>query len=205
MNSKIKGDYSVSLCATYFLAREYQVLMPYGDRGHYDLVVEKDSEFQRVQCKWSAGLKRPNSKKPQQYPYVSLRVCSTVRTGKNGVASVVNHIYTKMDFDLLWIAIPSTCYLIPLTDILQEKKSKVDLTLYPKWDKYRVAVPMPTPSNEDGLINRMPPHLTNDDKATIKRLLKEGKSEKDISDILGITRGRVSMFKLRERKAMAKV
>ncbi len=201
----MKGDYSVSLCATYFLAREYQVLMPYGDRGHYDLVVERDGIFQRVQCKWSAGMKRPNSKKPQRYPCVSLRVCSTVRGGERGVASVVKHVYTNKDFDLIWIATPNTCYLIPLIDILQKKESKTDLTLYPKWDKYRVAVPLPVPSNEDGLINRMPPHLTNDDKATINRLIKEGKSENEIADILGVTRGCISMFRLRERKASSKL
>lgn len=196
----MKGDYSVSLCATYFLAREYQVLMPYGDRGHYDLVVEKDGVFQKVQCKYSTGLKRPNSKKTQVYPCVSLRVCGTVRAGENGVAAVVNHIYTKTDFDLLWVATSNTCYLIPLTDILQGRESKTDLTLYPKWDKYRVAVPLPAPSNEDSLINRMTPHLTNEDKATIKRLTKENKSNNEIAAILGVTRSCISMFKLREKK-----
>ena len=194
MKSKVIGDYGVSLCATYFLHKGYQVLMPYGDRGHYDLVVEKYGTFQRIQCKWTSSVK-----KPYGYPVVSLSVCGSVKK-ENNIAKRVVHRYSKNDFDMLWVATPHTCYLIPLEDILHEKDTIGGMKLYPKWDRYRVAIPIPTPSENDCSVKRASPRLTEDDKATIKRLVKEGRKQQDIADILNVTRGCISAFLSRERK-----
>jgi len=189
------GDYGVSLCTTYFLAKGYQVLMPFGDRGHYDLVVEHNGALQRVQCKWTSVVRKPHG-----YPIVSLRVRGTAKK-EDGVAQTVLHRYSKKDFDLLWVATPNTCYLIPLADILHTKETINDLKLYPKWDKYRVAVPIPTPSENMNDVKRWSPRLTQDDKATIKRLIKEGWEQQKIADILNVTRGCISVFLSRDKKS----
>jgi len=93
---------------------------------------------------------------------------------------------------------PHASYLIPFSDVLHNRKSKTDLKLYPKWDKYRVAIPIPYPSGEESPRRRASPRLTNDDKALIKRLRKEGKTQKEIADILGVTRACISKFLIRK-------
>jgi hypothetical protein len=139
--SKHFGTYSVSLCSTYFHANGYQVLVPMGDHAHYDLAVEKDGAFQRVQCKWSSRTQQHG------YPEVSL---------KNG------------------------------------------LRLTPKWDVHRVAIPVPF-SDGESPVKRISPHLTDADKGTIKRLLDAGKSQQEVADILGVSRGCISMHLTRSR------
>jgi len=118
----------------------------------------------------------------------------------NGIVKTVVHCYSKDDFDLLWVATPHTCYLIPLEDILHKKDAIRGMKLYPKWDKYRVAIPIPMPSESDSTTKRASPRLTEDDKSTIKRLVKEGRKQQDIADILGVTRGCVSAFLSRDRR-----
>ncbi len=104
--------------------------------------------------------------------------------------------YTSNDFDLLWVATPQKCYLIPLSEMLNELESKAEIKLYPKWDKYRVAIPTPFPSGESP-VKRASPRLTDEDKAVIRRLRKEGKSQQEIADVLCVTRSCIAKFPLR--------
>ena len=191
-NTKSYGDYAVSLATVYFLSQNYQVLFPYGDRGNYDLAIEKESVFQKIQCKWKTQLK-----KPQKYYRVSLHVCGSYRK-ENHIAQMVVHKYTKEDFDLLWVATPISCYLIPSKDIFINAETKSDLKLYPKWDKYIVFVPIPQRPMEDDSI-RLSPRLTNSDKMLIKRLLKENKTHKEISDILNVSKSCISVQVCRDK------
>jgi len=121
-SNKEKGAYGVALCISYFLAIGYKVLLPFQDMGLYDLVVENDGIFERVQCKWTTH-------KEQSKKYISIKLSPH----KKG--------YKKGDFDLLWIATPDICYLIPLVDILKNRKTKCNLTLYPIWKQYQVTIP----------------------------------------------------------------
>jgi len=179
--SKHYGDFAVSLCVTYFLGLGYQVLLPFGDRGHYDLVVEMDGTFQRIQSKWTSS-----TKAPQGYPKVSLRVCGSSTT----------YVYCESDFDLLWVTTPEACYSIPSSEIFASKKRKSDLKLYPKWDKYRVPIPVPFPSGQ-APVKRASPRLTQADKIMIRRLRNEGKSQQEVANIIGVTRACISKFELR--------
>lgn len=192
-NSKIKGDYAVSLATVYFLYNNYQVLFPYGDRGHYDLVVEKDGIFQRVQSKLTTRLK-----KPQNYYCVSLNVSGSAKK-ENNIALVVSHTYNITDFDLLWVTTPVSCYLIPFKDILNGRATKRDLKLYPKWDKYKVAIPIPA-RDENSSNVRVSPRLTMEDKATIKQLLKANKTEREIANILNVSESCISVQKSRNKE-----
>ena len=188
--SKHYGDYSVSLCITYFLGRGYQILLPMGDRGDYDLVVEKDSTFECIQCKWTTHLR-----KPQGYPIVSLRVAGSAKK-ENKVVKTSVHRYTPDSFDFLWVTSPESCYLIPSSVIYQKVKSKAVLEITPKWDVYRVPIVVPHPSGET-TVQRASPRLTESDKIMIRRLRKDGKSQQDIAEILGVTRSCIEKFILR--------
>lgn len=184
------GSYSVSLCITYFLSQEYQVLFPMTDRGDYDLVVEKNDKFERVQCKWTT-----HTRKPQGYPIVSLRVCGSAKKG-NGVAKVVVHRYNLDSFDFLWVVSLEACYLIPSSKIYEHIGSKAMLELTPKWDIFRVPILVPYPSGETP-VKRASPRLTEADKIMIRRLHKDGKTQQYIAEILGVTRSCVGKFILR--------
>jgi hypothetical protein len=50
-NSKSVGDITQSQVMADLLKRGKKVLMPFGDNFRYDLVVEEDGRFTRIQCK----------------------------------------------------------------------------------------------------------------------------------------------------------
>ncbi|MGH2360956.1 MAG: group I intron-associated PD-(D/E)XK endonuclease [bacterium] len=50
-NSKSVGDVTQSQVMAALLKRGKKVLMPFGDNFRYDLVVEEDGRFTRIQCK----------------------------------------------------------------------------------------------------------------------------------------------------------
>ena len=50
-NSKSVGDVTQSQVMAALLKRGKKVLMPFGDNSRYDLVVEEDGRFMRIQCK----------------------------------------------------------------------------------------------------------------------------------------------------------
>lgn len=51
MNSKKIGDITTATILSHLLQKGYFVLLPFGDSLRYDLVVEKDNKFERIQCK----------------------------------------------------------------------------------------------------------------------------------------------------------
>lgn len=50
-NTTAIGDISVAMITAALLRAQYVVLRPFGDGLKYDLVIEKDGEFKKVQCK----------------------------------------------------------------------------------------------------------------------------------------------------------
>lgn len=50
-NSKAIGTQSLGACMSALLKKGKTVLLPVGDNERYDLVLEKDGQFTRVQCK----------------------------------------------------------------------------------------------------------------------------------------------------------
>lgn len=51
MNSKTVGERTEAIILAELLKAGYVVLLPFGDNQRYDMVVEIDGKFQRVQCK----------------------------------------------------------------------------------------------------------------------------------------------------------
>lgn len=49
--TKQKGEVSEAVILAEFMKLGYVVLLPFGDNQPYDLVVEKDGKFYRIQCK----------------------------------------------------------------------------------------------------------------------------------------------------------
>lgn len=50
-NTKQIGDTAVAGVLARLLKKGYAILLPFGDSQRYDLVLDKDSQFFRVQCK----------------------------------------------------------------------------------------------------------------------------------------------------------
>lgn len=51
MNTKLVGDISEAAVIAAFLKLGYNVLIPFGDRNRYDVVIEDGGVFQRIQIK----------------------------------------------------------------------------------------------------------------------------------------------------------
>ena len=50
-NTKAIGDTAVALVLSRLLRKGYAILIPFGDSQRYDLVVDKENKFYRIQCK----------------------------------------------------------------------------------------------------------------------------------------------------------
>jgi len=51
MNSKRKGNITEAAILTEFIKRGIPVLLPFGDNERYDMVIEVNGDFKRIQCK----------------------------------------------------------------------------------------------------------------------------------------------------------
>lgn len=109
MNSKQKGDITELEIVLAFTKLGYDVLLPYGDRNRYDLVVDIGNKFIRIQCK--AATKKDNGR------YYILSCKSSHR--KNG--KCVSHIYSKEQIDYFATTINNKQYLIPVEECNSSK------------------------------------------------------------------------------------
>lgn len=57
MNSKAQGNVGVAMAVAYYTSQGLEVALPFGDNCRYDLLVERDRKFVRVQCKTSTCLR----------------------------------------------------------------------------------------------------------------------------------------------------
>jgi hypothetical protein len=111
VNTKLKGDIAESHVIAAFLKAGKTVLMPFGDRNRYDLALEQDGDFKRVQVK--TGRMRGNS--------LQFSSCSvTSESGK------VKHAHYKGQIDLFAVYDPETqkIYLVPV-DLCHERDTKL--------------------------------------------------------------------------------
>lgn len=51
MNPKALGEKTEAILIAEFVKRDYKVLLPFGDNQRYDLVLDTNEGFKRVQCK----------------------------------------------------------------------------------------------------------------------------------------------------------
>lgn len=111
MNSKDKGDITQAKLELVLLTRGYTILNPRGDNQRYDLVIEKDGKFERVQCK--TGRLRNGS--------VVFSSCSSSyhRNGKK--QPYINQI----EYFGVYCPDNDTCYLIPETEVNNKDACKL--------------------------------------------------------------------------------
>lgn len=124
MKTKEKGDIAESAAIYYYTSRKEQVLLPFGDKQKYDIVIVRNNQFLKVQCKYTSY------KTPYGIYSVPIGVCGGNQKSYNFSK------YTVNDFDLLFILTDSkVMYEIPNNICLLNNKQ---INLGVKFDQYKV-------------------------------------------------------------------
>ena len=103
LNSKQKGISTELQCLAAFGQLGIQTLIPYGDYARYDIVLDINNIFYRVQCKTA-------TKKDDESYYFS---CRSTAANHSRAAS---RSYTKNEIDFFATIIENKCYLIPINE-----------------------------------------------------------------------------------------
>lgn len=112
MNNKDKGNIGESRVITFALQRGYDVLIPFGDNLKYDIVIDRNGKFERIQVKYCRSNK--------SFIKIGTRYCTGYKpkVGK----------YTKDMID--WIAgydvNTDICYFVP-AEILGKGRNSIRL------------------------------------------------------------------------------
>lgn len=106
MNTKAQGDIGVAMAIAYYTKAGYVVCVPFSDNARYDIIVEKDSIFFRVQCKTTRHLEKGSY-------VVQLRTSggnqSWKGTSKKITADEVDLLFVY-SFDGLWWEFPPNVF-----------------------------------------------------------------------------------------------
>ena len=103
LNCKQKGISTELQCLAAFSKLGIQILIPYGDYARYDIVIDINNIFYRIQCK-TASLEREGVYKIP---------CRSTAANKSRAAS---RSYTKDEIDFFATIIEDQCYLIPIEE-----------------------------------------------------------------------------------------
>ena len=109
MNTKTKGDLTEIRLLYEFTKLGYNVLMPFGDNCRYDFVIEKDGQFQRIQCK--TGRLRNGC--------VQFHTCSSQYHRGNGKQSYRGDV----EFFATFCAEIDECFIIPVDEVGERQAS----------------------------------------------------------------------------------
>ena len=119
--NKEKGRAGLCFAIAYFGSNGWNVSLPLNDTQDYDLIIEKNNIFQKVQCK-ATGCKNKNN----TFYIVQLR-----STGSHKIYGTVK----DSSADLLFVLTKEKqMYLIPINEIIQS----TSLTLNPDYDQYKI-------------------------------------------------------------------
>lgn len=102
--NKDKGRAGLSAAIAYFGMNGYNVSIPLNDTQDYDLVIEKDNNFQKVQCKATGSLDGT----------IDFRISSGKQNGK----TIGNLTNTNIDI-LFCLNQNQTMFCIPFEEILK--------------------------------------------------------------------------------------
>ena len=123
MNSKEKGDLAVGQAIGYYTLKNFEVLLPIGDKKAYDFVVDDGEKLSKVQSKYSSYMKENGSFA------VELR-----STGGNQSRHTWSQ-YQKGDFDVLFIYLSNgDKYEIPFCVI----EGKQSITVGKEYTEYKM-------------------------------------------------------------------
>ncbi len=102
MNSKRKGSIAIGQAIAHFIDKNCSVFIPVSDCDKYDLVINQNGSFQKIQCKYSG------SKAKSGGFFVDLRTFGGYREKTYYIR------YTKEDFNYLFVYCSNgDKYLIP--------------------------------------------------------------------------------------------
>lgn len=111
MNSKKKGSLAIGEAIAYFIKKNDSVFIPVSDCDKYDLVINEDSSFKKIQCKYSN-----DTAKSGGY-IVDLRTFGGYRE------KTYHNKYIKDDFDFLFVFCGNgDRYLIPVEKIIHRSQ-----------------------------------------------------------------------------------
>lgn len=123
MNSRKQGDIGTSLAIAYFSIEGYTINIPLSDSQKYDLLLEKEGIFKKVQVKTCLKKNKGSFK-------VELRTVTNTRGKKFSVSFI-----SSKDCDILFVVLPRPkMYLFPVEEIL----GKSGLTMNEKYSKFEV-------------------------------------------------------------------
>lgn len=190
LSSKTRGSIAHAFCTAYCTSQGYIVSQPLFDNAPYDLIIDNGTLLQKVQCKLTTICTSSYADKSKvAYP----RVVLAMRTTRHG-AEVRR--YTETSFDLLWVMTATSFYLIPAKEIFTTKLEKLELRLYPKWNKF--LVDFPHPGGHEPLGRVLAARLTLSEQKRITTLYESGLTTEAIAEALGLTRSCVSVYVSRE-------
>lgn len=113
--NKDKGRAGIALAIAYFASNGYTVSIPLDDTQDYDLVVEKDNTFSKVQCK-STGVLKPSGN------------YELTLKSMGGTKGTVYSTVKDSNADLLFaLRADGIMYVIPVQDLTQ--KATISLCL----------------------------------------------------------------------------
>jgi len=111
VNSKKKGSLAIGEAIAYFIKKNDSVFIPVSDCDKYDLVINEDSSFKKIQCKYSN-----DTAKSGGY-IVDLRTFGGYRE------KTYHNKYIKDDFDFLFVFCGNgDRYLIPVEKIIHRSQ-----------------------------------------------------------------------------------
>jgi hypothetical protein len=125
MNTKQQGDIGVAMAIAYYTSQGHVVSVPLTDNARYDLLVEIDEEFVRVQCKCTG----------YSSPYGSF-IVSLRTNGGNRSGQTVKKI-SKDECDQLFVHVLAGDNYIFFPDEFDDKST---LVLHSGYDKNKVAI-----------------------------------------------------------------
>lgn len=120
--NKEKGNSGLGIAIAYFSTQGYTVSIPLNDTQDYDLIIEKDNQFQSVQVKTTGCKTRYGNYQ------LALKSCGGTkgRTYKTVIETKVNLLFIVTEtIDM---------YLIPIRLI----NNKSTITLGKEYEKYRI-------------------------------------------------------------------
>ncbi len=130
-NTKALGDVTVGCVMASLLKLDYVVLLPFGDNQRYDLVIDQNGKFSRVQCK--------TGKLTENKGIIIFNTASY----SNGMASYKTFKDYRGQADLFGVFCPQNnkTYLIPVSDVpsgkgylrVEEPKNKIQKGI--RWAK----------------------------------------------------------------------
>jgi len=127
MDNKQKGNLAIASAIRHFVSVGYTVAIPLSDTAKYDLVVERDGTFQRVQCKYAGHERSPDIFSVPLYV-----------SGGNRSAGNRRVKYQQEDFDILFaLCANGRMYVIPFREAAGQTTINIGReSKWSKWEQY---------------------------------------------------------------------